>query len=238
MVEHGIIKWFRRSRQFGFIAVTDENGKRTGEEIWFHENDELGACDREFSNELDLAVLPTIGTLVVFERTTGRNNRPKAHWARKDNWLRISWRIVQKVAVFTGTVEFANTVDEKYHEEITETLRTGTSDATLEEIQRWTAATLGFFAEDASPYEHAGQVYRYYLQTKQGGKWTDVKGLNPIPETPMCSSCNDHGCDECQPDYYEDDSLSYTEIFQRARQAGFKPEQAREVASMLPGDFI
>jgi|GEM_PF-3111837 len=244
MVEYGRIKWFRKARQLGFIAVTDANGEPTGEEIWFHENDEFGACDQQFSNELDRTVLPTIGTLVVFERTTGKNNRPKAHWARKDSWLQTSWRLAQKTSVVTGIVEFANTVDEKYHEEISKIIKSGTSAATLEQFQRWTAPLLELYTEDVRLHEHENETYGYYLQIMQDGKWIDVKAIRPIPEPVHCTNCEDQGCEECIPDYYargreeEDDYPSTVEIFQRARRGGLNSEQALEAAALYPGDYM
>ncbi len=235
MVEHGIIKWFSGRRRLGFITVLDVNDAATGE-IWFHENDQRGACDQQFLGE-EASTVPATGTRVVFERTPGKNNRSKAIWAKEADWLQTSWRVVQKISVTTGIVEFANTVDESCREDASVIISAGVSSATLEKFQRWTSTLLEFYAEDVSMHEQGSEIYCYYLQTMQDGKWTDVKRLKPIPELPHCSSCKDRSCEECILGI-EEEYPSPIEVLARARRSGLTSEEALEAATQYPGDFI
>lgn len=93
----------------------------------------------------------------------------------------IDYRIVQKVRTVTGTIKFAGTVDETDREDISAIVRTGTTVKTPEQIRRQTALSLGFYDDEAAPYEGGNEEYLYYLQTFQDGKWRDLKSLQPVP---------------------------------------------------------
>lgn len=140
----------------------------------------------------------------------------------------IEWRIVQKIRAVTGTVEFAGTVDETDREDLSHIIRTGITDASLEQIRRWTAESIGFYDDQASSYELGDEEYLYYLQVKQEGKFRNVKSLKPamLPD-------QDDGYDDEGDDYVSTDT-----VYARAYDHFGNSEMAREAASMYPGDFI
>jgi cold shock CspA family protein len=88
-LEHGIVKFFddRDGKKFGFLKVLDEDGRETGEEVFFHFNDGQfvdivgGDCiefiGRTAKNGLYL-VHPQVGDKLAFDRASGKGNRDKA----------------------------------------------------------------------------------------------------------------------------------------------------------------
>lgn len=93
----------------------------------------------------------------------------------------VQYRIVQKIRIVTGTIQFAGTVDETDREEISAIVRTGTMAKTPEQIGRQTALSLKFYDDEAATHEGGNEEYLYYLQTFQEGKWCDLKSLRPVP---------------------------------------------------------
>lgn len=88
-LEHGVVKFFddRDGKKFGFLEVLDEDGQKTGEEIFFHFNDgqfvdivggdKIQFVGRVFENGLHMWY-PKIGDTIAFDVSTGKNGRDKA----------------------------------------------------------------------------------------------------------------------------------------------------------------
>lgn len=103
-VEYGIVKFFddRNGKKYGFILVLDANRNKTGEEIFFHYNDGefcshdgseviFGGHTQTVDNRSYPLATPYEDAEIVFERTVGKENKPKAcPWAYADDWLNES----------------------------------------------------------------------------------------------------------------------------------------------------
>lgn len=89
-LEHGVVKFFddRDGKKFGFLEVLDEDGQKTGEEIFFHFNDGqfvdiVGGDEIEFvgrvfpENGLHMWH-PKPGDKIAFDTTPGKDGRDKA----------------------------------------------------------------------------------------------------------------------------------------------------------------
>lgn len=88
-LEHGVVKFFddRDGKKFGFLEVLDEDGQKTGDEIFFHFNDgqfvdivggdEIQFVGRVFENGVHMWH-PKIGDKIAFDVSTGKDGRDKA----------------------------------------------------------------------------------------------------------------------------------------------------------------
>lgn len=88
-LEHGVVKFFddRDGKKFGFLEILDEDGQKTGEEIFFHYNDgqfvdivggdEIQFVGRVFENGVHMWH-PKIGDKIAFDVSTGKDGRDKA----------------------------------------------------------------------------------------------------------------------------------------------------------------
>lgn len=89
-LEHGIVKFFddRDGKKFGFLEVLNEDGQKTGEEIFFHFNDgqfvdivggdEIMFVGRVFPENGLHMWHPKPGDRIAFDVSVGKNNRDKA----------------------------------------------------------------------------------------------------------------------------------------------------------------
>lgn len=91
MVEHGLVKVFftEAGKKFGFIRVTDTEGRPTGEEIFFHYNDGRPMLNDHHFQGGNLSALPRLaepkrGDKLIFERKTTKRGHRASPWGFAD----------------------------------------------------------------------------------------------------------------------------------------------------------
>lgn len=106
MVARASVKFYDADKSFGFVRVLDANGRRTGEELFFHL---LAACnliDGEDSPEFkvvrgrpdgsSLQRTPEANDILVIEEGYGNRGRKVQYWNYADEYDSVAQRLAQR----------------------------------------------------------------------------------------------------------------------------------------------
>jgi hypothetical protein len=109
-VVYGVVKFYdnRIGRNYGFISVLNSDYEPTGKEIFFHYGDgrypENNGQDSVFFGDNTTKIggqlvplrTPKAGDMVVFSRTPGKDDRPKASpWTYAADWVHHELQVDQ-----------------------------------------------------------------------------------------------------------------------------------------------